>query len=194
MKSNLKFLKRGELFSKIKLSISNIPRTIFLLLVLIYFLGFKIYTYGWHLLNPNPISWENIFIKIPSNYVRKKYDNPSINGFKSINLNDRNHPIISFVKIFGNLPDNFDFKNDLNENFIQVEKSKCGFLNENCIWFKSIKKLPDQNFYYTEDVVVRMNCYAYMFSYHGPPSKRSDFVRTLNALKLEKSSKAISKC
>ena len=144
------------------------------------FWGFKIYAYGWHLLNPNPFVWENIKISVPADLVVKDVKNNKNRKIISlINFEPKSQIAIYFAKL--NNPSESDPLKAIYQKmkFEFVEEKSCQILGQPCQWVIG-KYKEEEKKKYREDIFL--NSHNVYISYQGSKDKRSYLDQVASSL------------
>jgi hypothetical protein len=114
--------------------------------------GFQIYTFCWHLLYSDQITWEKYKINIPHDLIAREIKNNE--GFREIQIYSLKNPSqidVLFERVDYHLKNNFDFERKYQAGgFKIVEQNKYEILGKKCTWIKSIKKSNSK--IYKEDI------------------------------------------
>ncbi len=144
------------------------------------FWGFKIYAFGWHLLNPNPFAWESFKISVPKDLVVKDVKNKKNREIIAlVNYSPESQVAIYFAKLKNSSEDDPLQATYQKMNFELVEEKACLIFDQPCQWVMG-KYQEDGKEKYREDIFV--NSQNLYISFQGPKDKRSYLDQIVSSL------------
>jgi len=172
---------KSERFKRIEkfcLKITFFPA---LLAIILYYFGFDLQTYFWHVINPTTVIWENFEITVPKELIMKK---KNLKGDKKIlKIYDVEHPdkvFIFFEPSNCHLRENFDLKQMYSKNGFEVlEKYTSMLLDQPCLFVKSSKTVENKEIYSEDIYFMGENV---QISFYGQKSNRFYLKQILDTL------------
>ena len=145
--------------------------------MLLYYKGFEIKTFFWHMFHPSPVEWHGVKIDVPNHLIGDSSEDDVLMIYKA---DEPNEVAIIFREMKIMINDTFDFKRFYADKKFKVTETKKVKLSiGQSIWIKAINDESEPKYH----EAVYLLSKSLKISFLGKESNRDIFVDVVRTLR-----------
>lgn len=157
----------------------SISLLLLLLVMTIYYYGFYIYTFGWHIIKGDVVKWNGLNIDVPKELIAKFEDEELI----VYNPEDPSKITVIFRKMVKNMTENYDFSKIYKQSGYDVVETKTFYIvGEKAIWIEAVNSKSK----YKKIISIYLISKGIRIFFVGDQNKIQVFMQIFNNINFEK--------